>query len=124
MGSDNKADPVAAAIEALGLSGMLRADSVRSRVADAQEKGATGLHAVQVLALAALDAHDPEREARIAEWKSLATVCKRKDGKALRRMHKEACGVFGTVLGPESDRFHRDHFHFDTKRHGNGAYCR
>lgn len=49
---------------------------------------------------------------------------KRKDGKALRRMHKEACGVFGTVLGPESDRFHRDHFHFDTRRHGNGAYCR
>ncbi|WP_245823294.1 extensin family protein [Antarctobacter heliothermus] len=49
---------------------------------------------------------------------------RRKDGKALRRMHKEACGVFGTVLGPESDRFHRDHFHFDTRRHGNGAYCR
>lgn len=49
---------------------------------------------------------------------------KRKDGKALRRMHKEACGVFGTVLGPESDRWHRDHFHFDTRRHGNGAYCR
>lgn len=48
---------------------------------------------------------------------------KKKDGKALRKMHKEACGIFGTVLGPESDRFHKDHFHFDTKRHGNGAYC-
>ncbi|MBY6114145.1 extensin family protein [Mameliella alba] len=49
---------------------------------------------------------------------------KRKDGKALRKMHGKACGVFGTVLGPESDPWHRDHFHFDTRRHGNGAYCR
>ncbi|WP_342448839.1 extensin family protein [Mameliella alba] len=49
---------------------------------------------------------------------------KRRDGKALRRMHKDACGVFGTVLGPGSDGYHEDHFHFDTRRHGNGAYCR
>ncbi|WP_305969732.1 MULTISPECIES: extensin family protein [unclassified Mameliella] len=45
-------------------------------------------------------------------------------GRALRRMHKDACGVFGTVLGPGSDGYHEDHFHFDTRRHGNGAYCR
>lgn len=50
---------------------------------------------------------------------------KGRDGKALRKMHTAACGPFGTVLGPESDRFHRDHFHFDTRRHGgNGTYCR
>lgn len=44
--------------------------------------------------------------------------------RALRKMHKAACGPFGTVLGPNSDRFHRDHFHFDTARHRGGAYCR
>ncbi|APX12266.1 extensin-like domain-containing protein [Tateyamaria omphalii] len=44
--------------------------------------------------------------------------------RALRRMHEAACGPFGTVLGPNSDRFHRDHFHFDTARHRGGAYCR
>lgn len=44
--------------------------------------------------------------------------------RALRRMHKGACGPFGTVLGPESDRFHKDHFHFDTARHRSGSYCR
>ncbi|WP_299691876.1 extensin family protein [uncultured Tateyamaria sp.] len=43
---------------------------------------------------------------------------------ALRSMHKAACGPFGTVLGPNSDRFHRDHFHFDTARYRNGPYCR
>ena len=33
-------------------------------------------------------------------------------------------GGFGTVLGPESDQFHQDHFHFDTARHRGGPYCR
>jgi hypothetical protein len=47
-----------------------------------------------------------------------------KNSKAMRKMHKEACGIFGTVLGPKSDRFHQDHFHFDTARYRNGAYCR
>jgi hypothetical protein len=45
-------------------------------------------------------------------------------GRALRQMHQGACGPFGTVLGPESDRFHRDHFHFDTARYRSGPYCR
>lgn len=48
----------------------------------------------------------------------------RGSAKALRRLHTEACGTFGTVLGPQSDRHHRDHFHFDTARHGSGAFCR
>ncbi len=47
-----------------------------------------------------------------------------RNGRALRQMHRAACGPFGTVLGPESDRFHLDHFHFDTARHRNGPYCR
>lgn len=42
----------------------------------------------------------------------------------LRRVWKGACGTFGTVLGPESDRHHRDHFHFDTAKHRGGPYCR
>lgn len=45
-------------------------------------------------------------------------------GRALRRMWSGACGIFGTVLGPESNRFHRDHFHFDTARYRSGSYCR
>ncbi|THH36966.1 extensin family protein [Aliishimia ponticola] len=43
---------------------------------------------------------------------------------ALRKMHKGACGPFGTVLGPRADRFHRDHFHFDTARYRGGPYCK
>ncbi|MCX7566953.1 extensin family protein [Sulfitobacter sp. F26169L] len=44
--------------------------------------------------------------------------------KALRRMHAGACGPFGTVLGPKANRFHLDHFHFDTARYRSGSYCR
>ncbi|MGC1504141.1 MAG: extensin family protein [Sulfitobacter sp.] len=44
--------------------------------------------------------------------------------KAMRRMHKGACGPFGTVLGPKANRFHLDHFHFDTARYRSGSYCK
>ena len=47
-----------------------------------------------------------------------------KDGKILRKLHKSACGPFGTVLGPRSDRHHRDHFHLDTASYRGGPYCK
>ncbi len=49
---------------------------------------------------------------------------KRKTRKPLQKMWKAACGPFGTVLGPEADRYHKDHFHLDVARHRGGAYCR
>ncbi|MEO0621127.1 MAG: extensin family protein [Pseudomonadota bacterium] len=45
-------------------------------------------------------------------------------GRLLRRMHSGACGLFTTVLGPGSDAFHDDHFHFDTAARGGEPYCR
>jgi hypothetical protein len=46
------------------------------------------------------------------------------NGPILRELHDRACGIFGTVLGPESDRLHQGHFHLDTARHRSGSYCR
>lgn len=43
---------------------------------------------------------------------------------SLRKIHKSACGPFGTVLGPNADRHHQDHFHLDVARHRSGSYCR
>lgn len=51
-------------------------------------------------------------------WNARAT------SKAMRQMHKGACGPFGTVLGPNANKFHRDHFHFDTARYRSGSYCK
>ncbi|MDJ1009037.1 MAG: extensin family protein [Paracoccaceae bacterium] len=48
---------------------------------------------------------------------------RRVEGQVLRRLHRSACGPFGTVLGPDADRFHQDHFHFDTKAR-RSPYCR
>ncbi len=45
-------------------------------------------------------------------------------GEQLRGMHSDACGPFGTVLGPNANAQHRNHFHFDTAGYRNGAYCR
>ncbi|GAA6163938.1 extensin family protein [Pelagimonas sp. KU-00592-HH] len=47
-----------------------------------------------------------------------------KKGRILKDMHRRACGPFGTVLGPNSDRYHKDHFHFDIAKHRGGPYCR
>lgn len=54
----------------------------------------------------------------LTDWNST------EDGGQLRQMWQAACGPFGTVLGPEANRFHRDHFHFDTARYRSGTYCR
>ncbi|MBD3787477.1 MAG: extensin family protein [Sphingomonadales bacterium] len=47
-----------------------------------------------------------------------------REGKILKAVHKSACGPFGTVLGPKSDRFHHDHIHVDTARYRGGTYCK
>ena len=39
----------------------------------------------------------------------------------LRVIHSSACKRFGTVLGPEYNAAHRDHFHLEL---GGGTYCR
>jgi len=42
----------------------------------------------------------------------------------LRAVWRGACACFKTVLGPDADRHHRDHFHFDVARRRGGAWCR
>lgn len=44
-------------------------------------------------------------------------------GDALGNVRRQACGIFGTVLGP-GVAYHDNHFHFDTARYRNGSYCR
>jgi hypothetical protein len=44
--------------------------------------------------------------------------------KLLRGIYKAACPYFRTTLGPGSDGYHEDHFHFDTSARSGGSYCR
>jgi hypothetical protein len=41
----------------------------------------------------------------------------------LKKLHAGACGTFTTVLGPESNEAHRNHFHFDLAERKRGAFC-
>lgn len=41
----------------------------------------------------------------------------------LRRLHSAACGIFSTVLGPEANAAHHDHFHLDLKQRRHAAVC-
>ncbi len=39
------------------------------------------------------------------------------EGRFLKRAHDRACDHFATVLGPDYNELHRDHFHFDNGDH-------
>ena len=49
---------------------------------------------------------------------------KGRGGDYLKHVWLKACSDFGTVLGPNADKHHKDHFHFDTAKHRGGPYCR
>lgn len=59
-----------------------------------------------------------------ANGKLLTVLGDYRSSAMLKQIRQAACGIFGTTLGPGSDRYHSDHFHFDTASHRNGPYCR
>lgn len=42
----------------------------------------------------------------------------------LRGAHRTACKIFATVLGPEANNTHRNHFHVDLAQRRLGPYCK
>ena len=68
--------------------------------------------------IAGIGLRDGSEMTLLTDWNS------RSNGAQLKQMWRAACGPFGTVLGPGANRFHRDHFHFDTARYRSGSYCR
>jgi hypothetical protein len=55
---------------------------------------------------------------------SVAEDWRRPAGKPMKKAYRAACGTFGTTLGPDGDRYHKDHMHFDIARQRGGPYCR
>lgn len=68
--------------------------------------------------IAAINLNNGQQITVLKGWRN------RQQGPILKRAHKAACGPFGTVLGPNANRYHQDHFHFDTARYRSGSYCR
>ncbi|MEM6441591.1 MAG: extensin family protein, partial [Pseudomonadota bacterium] len=68
--------------------------------------------------LTAFTFDDGRRAALPQDWRRGA------EGAFLLSAWRAACGPFGTVLGPEHDQAHEDHFHFDTASRSRGPICR
>ncbi len=102
-----------------GVAGLRVAASYACRSRNNQPGAKISEHAKgRAIDIAAIRLNDGSEISVLDDWG------KGSDGRILRRLHRDACGPFGTVLGPESDRFHQDHFHFDTARYRAGSYCR
>jgi hypothetical protein len=41
----------------------------------------------------------------------------------LKSVRDDACGIFGTVLGPGADEAHKSHLHVDMKERRGGSFC-
>jgi len=68
--------------------------------------------------IAAINLKNGQSLSVLRDWR------KRTTGKVMRVLHATACGPFRTVLGPNADRYHQDHFHLDTSQRGGKSYCR
>ena len=102
--------------------GPTRRDHARSAVPDAKEAAAAS----------APQASTPARPQRgtaqaapapQAVKAPVAPEAVSKEGQFLRDLHKGACPLFGTVLGPEANDAHREHFHFDLHPRRQSNYC-
>ncbi len=79
--------------------------------------GRLSAHArAEAIDVAAFVLADGRRISVIGGWNA-----SKKEREFLRTVHESACKRFGTVLGPDYNVAHRDHFHLEA---GNGSYCR
>jgi hypothetical protein len=62
---------------------------------------------------------------RLGGPKQPETVAPGSSGKAefLRAIHKAACTIFATVLGPEANKVHKNHFHLDMAERRSANIC-
>jgi hypothetical protein len=102
-----------------GVTGLRVAAHYACRTRNSQAGARLSEHARgNAIDIAAFQLRDGSEISVLAHWGS------GEKGRILRKLHQSACGPYGTVLGPESDVHHRDHFHFDIADHGYGPYCR
>jgi hypothetical protein len=78
------------------------------------------------------DARGLRPGARTADAKGTIPIPESEDGESLgptpdavflRRLHRGACSTFGTVLGPDANEAHRNHFHLDLATRKRSAFC-
>ncbi len=86
---------------------------------DVAGSGRRSAHATaQAIDVSAFVLADGRRVSVLTDW----TEGNAQERQFLRLVHASACKRFGTVLGPEYNAAHNDHFHVETGR--SGGFCR
>ncbi len=119
--ADWLADASDAAEETLGakLSKITVAASYACRRRNSRAAGPLSSHAHgRAIDISAFDLTDGRRVTVKRDWRGDA------EGAFLKQVWSAACGPFVTVLGPEADAHHRDHFHLDRAATHRQPYCR
>jgi len=66
---------------------------------------------------------NPVRVAAVGALVPMAsTIPADQKSKFVKYLHDDACRTFGTVLGPDANEAHKNHFHFDMK-HRRASLC-
>lgn len=85
-----------------------------------RESGNWSEHATgNALDIGAFVLEDGRRISLVRDWNGEG-----EESAFLRRARDEACAVFGTVLSPDYNAAHADHFHLDQEARGFGGLCR
>lgn len=64
-----------------------------------------------------------KKETLVEEVVSKVVAPETEDSRFLSQAHKGACDIFSTILGPDADKYHVDHFHLDLGRGGRYLIC-
>ncbi len=88
-----------------------------------REEGAWSQHATgNAIDIAGFVLEDGRRVTLLADWGEEGGESD--EAAFLRRARDEACRSFGTVLSPDYNAAHADHFHLDQQARGLGGVCR
>ena len=66
---------------------------------------------------------NPDRVSSISSVKRVSVSLDDPERVFLKSVRDDACGIFGTVLGPGADEAHKSHLHLDMKERGAGSFC-
>ena len=66
---------------------------------------------------------NPDRVSSISSVKRVSVSLEDPERVFLKSVRDDACGIFGTVLGPGADEAHKSHLHLDMKERGGGSFC-
>jgi len=66
---------------------------------------------------------NPDRVSSASSVKRVSVSLDEPERAFLKSVRDNACGIFGTVLGPGADEAHKSHLHLDMKERRGGSFC-